>query len=77
MEKFVVFITPRKGESGYLKSYASSDIYAKTSNIEHAMTYASPADAMVHAVSIGEKFNIIRVKVTVCIEHVVYVGVAH
>ena len=77
MEKFVIFISPSKGESGYLSSYVSSDVYSKASTLDNAMTYASVADAMVHAISIGEKFSIIRVKVTVCAEDVVYVGLGH
>jgi len=77
MEKFVIFISPYKGKSGYLRSYASADVYTKTPDIERATTYASVSDAMVHAVAINEKFSIIRVKVTVCAEDVAYVGISH
>ena len=72
MEKFVIFISPSKGKSGYIKSYTSADIYTKTPDVEQAMLYATPSDAMVHAVSTGEKFSIIKVKVSINIENIAY-----
>ena len=74
MEKFVIFITPSKKKPGYIQSYTSADIYPKTPDIEHATFYATPSDAMMHAVSIGEKFSIIKINVSISIENVDYAG---
>ena len=74
MEKYIIFITPADGESGYIKSYTSADIYTKTPDIYQATLYATPSDAMMHAVSIGEKFSIIKVNVSISIENVDYAG---
>lgn len=70
MDKYVIFITPSKKKPGYIQSYTSADIYTETPDIYQAMLYATPSDAMMHAVSIGEKFSIIKVNVSISIENI-------